>query len=304
MQPSFYILTMNIIHLVRLCRPHQYIKNFFVFAGPIFYDVREYDLLLKDFLAFIAFSAISSAVYIINDMIDVDADRLHPKKCKRPIASGEISTRSALILAILLITSAFALGVSISLWAFVFLALYMVINLGYSIRWKHIPVIDVFLISSGFMLRILIGTVGLGIQPTSWILLCGFMLTLFLGFAKRRAELLALENNNDVNPASIRRVLDDYSPEMIEQLTAISAACTIICYSLYTVSPETVARHHTTNLIYTVPFVVYGIFRYLFLLHRGTGGNDTARDMLQDPHLLVTGLLWFVVIIGLISWPM
>lgn len=295
---------MNIIHLVRLCRPHQYIKNFFVFAGPIFYDVREYDLLLKDFLAFIAFSAISSAVYIINDMIDVDADRLHPKKCKRPIASGEISTRSALILAILLITSAFALGVSISLWAFVFLALYMVINLGYSIRWKHIPVIDVFLISSGFMLRILIGTVGLGIQPTSWILLCGFMLTLFLGFAKRRAELLALENNNDVNPASIRRVLDDYSPEMIEQLTAISAACTIICYSLYTVSPETVARHHTTNLIYTVPFVVYGIFRYLFLLHRGTGGNDTARDMLQDPHLLVTGLLWFVVIIGLISWPM
>ncbi|MFT9408270.1 decaprenyl-phosphate phosphoribosyltransferase [Acetobacter fabarum] len=295
---------MNIIHLVRLCRPHQYIKNFFVFAGPIFYDVREYDLLLKDFLAFIAFSAISSAVYIINDMIDVDADRLHPKKCKRPIASGEISVRSALILAILLITSAFALGVSISLWAFVFLALYMVINLGYSIRWKHIPVIDVFLISSGFMLRILIGTVGLGIQPTSWILLCGFMLTLFLGFAKRRAELLALENNNDVNPASIRRVLDDYSPEMIEQLTAISAACTIICYSLYTVSPETVARHHTTNLIYTVPFVVYGIFRYLFLLHRGTGGNDTARDMLQDPHLLVTGLLWFVVIIGLISWPM
>lgn len=295
---------MKIIHLVRLCRPHQYIKNFFVFAGPIFYDVREYDLLLKDFLAFIAFSAISSAVYIINDMIDVDADRLHPKKCKRPIASGEISTRSALILAILLITSAFALGVSISLWAFVFLALYMVINLGYSIRWKHIPVIDVFLISSGFMLRILIGTVGLGIQPTSWILLCGFMLTLFLGFAKRRAELLALENNNDVNPASIRRVLDDYSPEMIEQLTAISAACTIICYSLYTVSPETVARHHTTNLIYTVPFVVYGIFRYLFLLHRGTGGNDTARDMLQDPHLLVTGLLWFVVIIGLISWPM
>lgn len=295
---------MNIIHLVRLCRPHQYIKNFFVFAGPIFYDVREYDLLLKDFLAFIAFSTISSAVYIINDMIDVDADRLHPKKCKRPIASGEISVRSALILAILLITSAFALGVSISLWAFVFLVLYMVINLGYSIRWKHIPVIDVFLISSGFMLRILIGTVGLGIQPTSWILLCGFMLTLFLGFAKRRAELLALENNNDVNPASIRRVLDDYSPEMIEQLTAISAACTIICYSLYTVSPETVARHHTTNLIYTVPFVVYGIFRYLFLLHRGTGGNDTARDMLQDPHLLVTGLLWFVVIIGLISWPM
>lgn len=295
---------MNIIHLVRLCRPHQYIKNFFVFAGPIFYDVREYDLLLKDFLAFIAFSAISSAVYIINDMIDVDADRLHPKKCKRPIASGEISTRSAVILAILLITSAFALGMSISLWAFVFLALYMVINLGYSIRWKHILVIDVFLISSGFMLRILIGTVGLGIQPTSWILLCGFMLTLFLGFAKRRAELLALENNNDVNPASIRRVLDDYSPEMIEQLTAISAACTIICYSLYTVSPETVARHHTTNLIYTVPFVVYGIFRYLFLLHRGTGGNDTARDMLQDPHLLVTGLLWFVVIIGLISWPM
>lgn len=294
---------MNIIYLARLCRPHQYIKNFFVFAGPIFYNVREYNLLLKDFLAFVAFSAMASAIYVLNDIIDVNADRQHPVKCNRPIASGKVSVRAAIILAVSLVVIALGLGLTIGLWALAFLVLYMVINIGYSLRWKHIPVIDVFLISSGFMLRILIGTVGLGIHATSWILLCGLMLTLFLGFAKRRAELLALENSNDVNPASIRRVLDDYSPEMIEQFTAISAACTIICYSLYTVSPETVARHHTTNLIYTVPFVVYGIFRYLFLLHREAGGNDTARDLLRDPHLLITGLLWLMVTIGVIVWP-
>lgn len=294
---------MNISQLVRLCRTHQYIKNIFVFSGPLFYNIREYDLILKDFIAFIAFSSMASSIYIINDIIDVSSDRQHPKKCRRPIASGEVSIKTAIILAIFLVIVALGLGLSIGSLALVFLVLYMIINIGYSLRWKHIPVIDVFLISSGFMLRILIGTVGLGIHATSWILLCGLMLTLFLGFAKRRAELLALENSNDVNPASIRRVLDDYSPQMIEQFTAISAACTIICYSLYTVSPETVARHHTTNLIYTVPFVVYGIFRYLFLLHRGSGGNDTARDLLQDPHLLITGLLWFMVTIGVILWP-
>ncbi|MBE7728285.1 decaprenyl-phosphate phosphoribosyltransferase [Komagataeibacter sp. FXV3] len=294
---------MNTISLVRLCRPHQYIKNLFVFAGPVFYNIREYDLLLKDLLSFIAFSMMASAIYVFNDIIDVNADRQHPVKCNRPIASGKVSVRVAIILAISLVVIALGMGMIIGLWALTFLVLYMVINIGYSLRWKHIPVIDVFLISSGFMLRILIGTVGLGIHATSWILLCGLMLTLFLGFAKRCAELLALENSNDVNPASIRRVLDDYSPEMIEQFTAISAACTIICYSLYTVSPETVARHHTANLIYTVPLVVYGIFRYLFLLHRGAGGNDTAHDLLRDPHLLITGLLWLMVTIGVIVWP-
>lgn len=294
---------MKILYVARLCRPHQYIKNFFVFAGPLFYNIREYDLLQKDFLAFIAFSAMASSIYILNDIIDVNSDRKHPVKCSRPIACGKVSVREAIALNIILTSFALFLGFVISLWALAFLVLYMIINIGYSLRWKHVPVIDVFLISSGFMLRILIGTVGLGIHATSWILLCGLMLTLFLGFAKRRAELLALENSDDLNPASIRRVLDDYSPEMIEQFTAISAACTIICYSLYTVSPETVARHHTTNLIYTVPFVVYGIFRYLFLLYRGTGGNDTARDMLRDPHLLITGLLWLMVTIGVVAWP-
>ena len=173
------------------------------------------------------------------------------------------------------------------------LVAYLVVNIGYSLFWKHVVIVDVFLIASGFMLRILTGTVGLGIEPSAWLLLCGFMLTLFLGFAKRRAEMIELEARVAAGGAvSTRRVLDDYSPAMIEQYMAVTAACTVLSYSLYTVSPETVARHHTERLIATVPFVVYGIFRYLYLLHREHGGADTARDVLSDSHMLAVCLGW------------
>jgi hypothetical protein len=144
------------------------------------------------------------------------------------------------------------------------------------------------------MLRILVGTLGLGIEPSNWLLLCGLMLTLFLGFAKRRAELLMLESSGDRSKASTRRVLDDYSPIMLEQYIAVSAACTILSYSLYTVSESTIAVHGSGNLIYTVPFVIYGIFRYLYLLHHRAQGNDTARDLLTDSHLLLTVAGWIV----------
>jgi 4-hydroxybenzoate polyprenyltransferase len=277
---------------IKLLRPHQYIKNGFVLLGVVFAGQWGSETLILAGIAFLAFCAMASAVYVFNDITDVESDRQHPVKKNRPLASGAIALRTGWWLSGGLTLLALALAALVSLWALVFILAYALQNIGYSWRWKHVAVLDVFIISAGFMLRILTGTLGLGIAPSSWLLLCGFMLTLFLGFAKRRAELLALERAGVDDKALTRKVLDNYSPMVIEQFMAISAACTILTYSLYTVSPETVALHGTSALIYTVPFVVYGIFRYVLLLHLKDGGNDTARDLYSDPHLLVTVTVW------------
>jgi len=280
---------------IKLIRPHQYIKNSFVLLGIVFSGQWEQSVLYSVGIAFLSFCAVSSAVYVLNDILDIEADRQHPTKRNRPLACGAISLRTGWWLSGGFAMLAFTLASFVSLWAFVFVLVYALLNIGYSWRWKHVAVLDVFIISTGFMLRILVGTVGLSIAPSSWLLLCGLMLTLFLGFAKRRAELLALEQAGVHDRALTRRVLDDYSPMMIEQFMGITAACTILTYSLYTVSTETVALHGTSALIYTVPFVVYGIFRYIFLLHLKGKGNDTARDLYSDRHLLLTITAWVSV---------
>lgn len=244
-------------------------------------------------LALLAFCAMASAVYVLNDIMDIEADRLHPLKCQRPLPSGAVSLRAARTLFVFLVLASVGLSLLVGYWVVACTLSYLFINILYSWRLKHVVILDVFLISSGFMLRIMAGTVGLGIAPSSWLLLCGLMVTLFLGFSKRRAELLMLEGE-EAGSSLVRRVLDDYSPQMLEQFIAISAACTILAYGLYTVSPQTIALHGSDNLIYTLPFVVYGIFRYLFLLHRRDGGSDTAKDLLQDTHLLWTASLWVV----------
>lgn len=287
--------------VLRLLRPHQHIKNGFVLVGPLFGGVWDLELAVRTVIAFVAFSAAASAVYVVNDLLDVEADRAHPVKCRRPIASGAVSADAARGLAYGLAAAALVLAGLVGPWAVALIGAYAALNLGYSAAWKHVPVVDVFVIAAGFMLRLLTGTVGLGIPPSSWLLLCGLMLTLYLGFAKRRAELIEAAVRPDEAPAPTRRVLDAYTPALIEQFTSIAAACTILGYSLYTVAPETVARHHTPWLIATVPFVVYGIFRHLYLLHREGGGGDTARDLVADRHLLITAGLWLAVTIGLLA---
>jgi 4-hydroxybenzoate polyprenyltransferase len=278
--------------VVKLVRPHQYLKNGFVLVGPLFAHQWDLMTLSQALLAFLAFCCMASAVYVLNDIMDIEADRAHPVKCRRPLPSGAISLGTAQRLLAGLVVGSLVLSLLVSGWVTLFVASYFVINIFYSWHLKHVVILDVFLISSGFMLRILAGTVGLGIAPSAWLLLCGLMVTLFLGFAKRRAELLMLEATDGANNGLTRRVLDDYSPEMLEQFIAVTAACTIIAYGLYTVSPKTVAIHGSDDLIVTLPFVVYGIFRYLFLLHRRAKGNDTAKDLVQDRHLLVTVAAW------------
>lgn len=287
--------------VLKLLRPHQYVKNGFVLLGPLFAHQWASTTLFAAVMVFLAFCAMASAVYVLNDLMDLEADRAHPTKKARPLPSGQVSLPLAKGLILGLVLLALILGMRTSLAVTACLAAYLVLNVLYSWRLKHVVVLDVFLISSGFMLRILAGTVGLAIAPSEWLLLCGLMVTLFLGFAKRRAELLLLEAEGAGQEARTRRVLDDYAPQLLDQYLSVTAACTILGYGLYTVSPQTLTVHGTNSLIFTVPFVVYGIFRYLYLLHRQSHGNDAARDLFQDPHLLLTVLGWVALTLAVLA---
>lgn len=279
---------------LKLLRPHQYIKNFFVLVGTLFSHQWDNKTITEAAILFLAFCSVSSAVYVLNDLIDAKADRQHPIKCLRPIASGTISRTYATFLFIALLMSAIFLAATINHSVLLFILGYFTMNIFYSLHLKHIVILDVFIIACGFMLRLLAGTVGLEIEPSQWLLLCGLMITLFLGFAKRRSELLIAEQAGNLNS---RQVLSDYSPVLLEMLLAITAACTILSYGLYTVSPQTEALHGNHQLIISLPLVMYGIFRYLHLLFRQNAGGDTAKDIFSDSHLLVIGLLWVITII-------
>ena len=283
----------KIKYLLKLLRPHQYIKNTFVLAGVLF--SRQWDIytLLQAAWAFCAFSLSASAVYILNDLSDIEADRAHPKKRYRPLPSGKVSITAARKLAIILFLATFIPTLLLKDWILVSILLaYIVMNIAYSLCLKHIVLLDVFVISMGFMLRLLAGTWGIGIAPSEWLLLCGMMLTLFLGFCKRTSELLQSAMADDTFAEKSRRVLTEYNTAMLEQFTSITAACAIISFGLYTVSDQTIRTQGTSNLIYTLPLVIYGIFRYLFLLHRHGKGTDTAKDLFTDRHLLLTGSCW------------
>lgn len=282
---------------LRLLRPHQWLKNAFVLVGVLFgHAWNDGGLLLQAAWAFVAFSLLASAVYVLNDLIDREQDRLHPVKCRRPLASGAVSTQAALGLLAACLVAGFAvvyLAGSQAAWVYV---AYVLLNLGYTLGLKHVVVLDVFIIAAGFMLRILAGTIGIGITPSYWLLLCSLMLTLFLGFAKRQAEFMALA---DEEASAHRRVLEQYSPAMLDQFMTIACAGAIIAYGLYTVNPETIALHDTRDLVYTVPVVSYGMFRYLFLLHRRGGGGDPARLILSDRHLRITALSWVALVVAI-----
>lgn len=285
---------------VRLLRPHQWLKNAFVFTGLVFAHAwHQPQVILSVINAFIAFCFMSSSIYIINDILDIQQDKLHPSKKHRPLASGIISIKQAIPLAILLFIAALIAGYFASTKVLLVLLAYAVMNLLYCINLKHIVILDVFIISFGFMLRIIAGTWAVGIAPSQWLMLCGLMITLFLGFTKRRAEISGIEEGT---ASSQRKVLEHYSPTILDKLIGITATGAIITYSLYTVSPSTILIQGTANLIYTVPFVMYGIFRYIYLLHNNIrqNGEDTASDLLKDKHMLATVFAWFVLVIALI----
>lgn len=279
--------------VVRALRPHQWIKNGFVFLGIIFSgDWRDLQMAGRVVLAAVAFSLVASSVYLCNDLLDLASDRLHPVKRRRPIAAGLVTPGLAWALAALLVLGGVALAYSVSPACALISLVYLAENVAYSQGLKRVVLLDVFMIAFGFMLRILAGTWGVGIAPSSWLLLCSLMLTLFIGFGKRWAEL----GDSSDDPGQFRAVLSRYNRQVLNQFTGICAGGAILSYGLYTLDPTTVALHQTENLIYTIPFVIYGVFRYLYLLQLGEGG-DPSKLVLKDPHIVVTVLLWLTTVI-------
>jgi 4-hydroxybenzoate polyprenyltransferase len=285
-------------NLWSLLRPRHWVKSGFVFLGILFANAwRQPQMLERVLLVAVAFSLVASGVYAINDLLDREQDRSHPRKKHRPVAAGEISATTAIGVAIVLWSAGVLIGYAVSVGLVIVLLVYVFSNVAYSLGLKNVVLLDVFIIAGGFMLRILAGTVGVGIPPSQWLLLCGFMIALFLGFAKRRAELYTVTSNG----SDQRRVLNQYQPVLLDKMIVITATGVILSYSLYTMSPVTIQVHHTEALIYTVPFVMYGIFRYIFTLHYRAMGNDPTLEILRDPHILISILGWLVLTLWLIA---
>jgi 4-hydroxybenzoate polyprenyltransferase len=275
-------------------RPKQWVKNFFVFA-PLLFSRHVFDLpfFIASVEAFFIFSFASSAVYIINDILDVESDRAHPKKKYRPIASGEISVKLGLILLLLLIVlitiSAFFMRP-----AFTFVVvIYLFTNLLYSVKIKSIVLLDVFFISLGFMLRVLGGAAAINVPVSSWMVLTAIFISLFLAISKRRGELSQVINTDNIEKQ--RKVLKEYSIQFADQLNTIAAAGTIISYALYTVSERTVTIFGTEKLVYTTPFVIYGIFRYMYLMHKKNMGESPTSIVTKDIPIMINVFAWFFV---------
>jgi 4-hydroxybenzoate polyprenyltransferase len=284
--------TGTIMHYWRALRPQQWIKNGFVWAGFLFAHAwHDSWLAWHVAAAFAAFCLLASAVYIGNDWIDRDADRAHPVKRNRPIAAGQIPLAAAVSMSIALAVAAFALAAWVGVELVVILVAYLALNLAYSLGLKQMVIIDVIAVALGFLLRLLAGTLGVGIAPSPWLLMCGLMLTLLLGFGKRRAELVA------VAPDSGRSVLAEYSAALLDRLITVCVSGTLISYSLYTISPQTIALHGSANLVYTVPIVTYALFRYLYLLDRQHAAEDPSRLMLTDHHLQGAALAWLAAVV-------
>ena len=278
-------------------RPEQWIKNAFIFLALIFSrNLFHPDLLLNVCAGFILFCFASSSIYILNDIRDREYDRAHPEKSKRPIAAGLLRVDVIGFIAVLLATLPLAAAYLINSLFFFILAAYLIINLFYTVRLKNVVILDVMCIASGFVLRVIAGTVLAGVAATDWLYICTITISLFLGFSKRRQELAALGDNAGYQ----RKVLSEYSLTFLDQMIGVATACTVMSYALYTISPETVARFGTSNLISTIPFVLYGIFRYLYLLHKKDLGGNPASTILKDFPLVLNSLLWLAAVVLII----
>lgn len=286
--------------LVEALRIHQWIKNGFIFAAPVFgRKIADPTVAGRTVAAFLVFSLAASAVYVLNDLIDHERDRAHPKKRRRPIASGRVTRSEAMVLVAILVFAATILSFALlPPVATALIGVYLVANALYTFRLKHVVILDVMFIAVGFLIRVLTGAAAAQVAPSHWLLLCTLTVSLFLGFTKRRAEIVAMNDN----ARDHRRVLDHYSIAFLDQMIAIVTGATLVCYILYTVDARTVAEFGSPYLVATVPFVLYGVFRYLYLgYHRDEGGNPT-RAILTDWPFLVNLALWGLACLAVIYY--
>ncbi len=279
--------------LVVSMRPRQYTKNLLVFAAPIFArKLGDPVVVVTAVVTFALFCLLSSAVYLMNDIIDAPEDRRHPEKRKRPIASGtlapSIAALVALVLAAIGLAGCFTINVALGSVALGYLGLQAL----YQVALKRMVILDVLAIAVGFVLRAVAGGEAIGVVISEWLLICTLLLALFLGLAKRRGELALLEES----ASSHRKTLEKYSLSLLDQMIAVVTASTLMSYCLYTISPRTVEELGSTRLMYTVPFVIYGIFRYLFLMHRRGEGGHPEKTLLSDMPLLINVALYVLVV--------
>lgn len=270
-------------------RPQQWIKNLFIFAALVFsghlYSSAD---LTRTIAGFALFSIAASGVYLFNDITDLGRDRLHPVKSRRPLPSGRLRVPTAWTASGVLAAGSLA-GAWLLEPAFAGILLtYVALNVLYSLVLKNVVILDVMTIAAGFVLRVLAGAAIISVPTSEWLIICTVLLSLFLGFSKRRHELTMLDASADNH----REVLQHYSPYFLDQMIGIVSASTVMSYILYTISEDTIAKFGTKNLIYTVPFVLYGIFRYLYLVHKRDEGGDPTRLALTDRPLLLNTILW------------
>jgi 4-hydroxybenzoate polyprenyltransferase len=280
-------------------RIQQWIKNFFIYAPLIFsgHLFNVHDLLLT-MAGFFVLSFASSAIYLFNDVVDMEKDKLHPEKSHRPIPSGKlkpgIAIFSFLVFAILCLIAAYIINPYFGL----IVLIYMVMNILYSFWLKQLVILDVMTISVGFVLRVIAGAIIINVPTSEWLIICTMLLSLFLGFSKRRSELVLLENLANTH----RSVLTHYSSHFLDQMIGIVTASTVMSYALYTISEETILKFGTKDLIYTVPFVLYGIFRYLYMVHKKQEGGNPTQAVLTDIPIIVNVVLWVLVTSVIIYW--
>jgi 4-hydroxybenzoate polyprenyltransferase len=281
-------------------RPRQWTKNLFIFAGVIFGKrLLEPSAVAAASLAFVVFCVLSGVVYLVNDVMDREADRIHPVKRHRPVASGALRPRSAIALAFLLTTVALAVAFWLSLPFGLIASAYLMLLVFYSTTLKHLVILDVLTIAIGFVLRAWAGAVVVSVSMSHWLLLLMLLGALFLGLSKRRAELVALAED----ATGHRRSLAEYSPYLVDQMIGVVTASTLLAYAFYTIAPETVAWFGTDALMWTVPFPLYGIFRYLYLVHKREGGADPSELLLTDRPLLACVALWGLAVILIVYGP-
>ena len=278
-------------------RPHQWTKNLVVLAALAFSKhLFDPEAVLQAGLAFLIFCALSGAVYLVNDLRDLESDRLHPTKRLRPLASGALPVPVARVAAVVLLLG--GLGAALALgsgFALVALA-YVLLNVAYSFGLKNVVILDVLAISLGFVLRAVAGALAINVEFSSWLLVCTILLALFLSLAKRRHELVSL----DETASEHRPILAEYSPYLLDQMIAVVTASCLTAYAFYTMAPETVAKYQTERLALTIPFVLYGILRYLYLVHRREGGGSPTDVLLTDRPLLVAVALWAVAVVVIV----
>jgi 4-hydroxybenzoate polyprenyltransferase len=280
--------------LIRQLRPKQWTKNLLIFAAPLFsFETINTGSLLDTLIGFFLLSFVSGCVYIVNDYADREADRNHPVKKYRPMASGALPPKLAIVFGALLLIFSLAVSYLLNPLFTVLLLFYFAMNVAYSFRLKHIVIIDIMIIAAGFVLRAIAGGLVIHVPFTPWFLLCTMLLSLFLAIGKRRHELYLLKNDR----GSHRKVLEYYSFDLLDQMSSIVTTATIISYSLFTFTSG-----RTVHLMWTVPIVIYGMFRYLYLIHIEKKGGAPDRVLFEDSHILFTVILYVISVVGILIY--